>query len=456
IGSVVSWVGSFLNGVFSFVVFAALDAVDIVLCYVYRAADLYMEAERRKPCYCSSPAKQTLTCSTGGKIVMSGTAADPKVFRLTRSKLQLEEISDTLFTRPSVISEISGKEGRRARVTPTYTVNSNVVGMLQERIVGQYKPSSPRWSDCDCSTCTSWVSPSRKEALFVNVAGATDKAQEDVVFIHGFISSSAFWTETVYPNFSAAARAKYRFLAVDLLGFGRSPKPADSLYTLREHVEMIERSVLEAHRVKSFHIVAHSLGCIIALALATKHRGCVKSLTLLAPPYFPPPRGEHATQYMMRRLAPRRLWPVMGFGASVACWYEHVSRTVSLVFSKNHRRWEYLAKLITGNRMRTYLIEAFFTHTHNAAWHTLHNVIFGTAGRMDGYLDDVNTRLKCDITLFHGREDTLIPVECSRSVKSRVSRAKLRLVDGEDHITIVVGRQKAFAEELEGIWNNAA
>lgn len=107
--------------------------------------------------------------------------------------------------------------------------------------------------------------------------------QEDVLFIHGFISSAAFWTETLFPNFSKSAKSKYRLFAIDLLGFGRSPKPADSLYTLREHLEMIERSVLEPNKVKSFHIVAHSLGCILALALAVKYPGSVKSLTLLAP-----------------------------------------------------------------------------------------------------------------------------------------------------------------------------
>lgn len=110
-----------------------------------------------------------------------------------------------------------------------------------------------------------------------------DTARENVLFIHGFISSSAFWTETLFPNFSAATKSSYRLFAVDLLGFGRSPKPTDSLYTLREHVDMIERSVIDPYKVKSFHIVAHSLGCILALALAVKYPGAVKSLTLLAP-----------------------------------------------------------------------------------------------------------------------------------------------------------------------------
>ena len=111
----------------------------------------------------------------------------------------------------------------------------------------------------------------------------SDNVQEDVLFIHGFISSSAFWTETLFPNFSKSAKSTYRLLAIDLLGFGRSPKPNDSLYTLREHLEMIEHSVMEPYKVKSFHVVAHSLGCILALALAVKYPGSVKSLTLLAP-----------------------------------------------------------------------------------------------------------------------------------------------------------------------------
>ena len=104
-----------------------------------------------------------------------------------------------------------------------------------------------------------------------------------MLFIHGFISSSGFWTETVLPHVSPSARSRRRLFAVDLLGFGRSPKPADSLYTLREHVEMIERSIIERHGVRSFHIVAHSLGSILALALAVKYPAAVRSLTLVAP-----------------------------------------------------------------------------------------------------------------------------------------------------------------------------
>lgn len=97
-------------------------------------------------------------------------------------------------------------------------------------------------------------------------------------------------------------------------------------------------------------------------------------------------------------------------------------------------------------------MEGFFCHTHNAAWHTLHNIICGTAGKMDAYLASVRENVNCKVTIFHGRNDELIPLECSYELQKRIPRANLKVIDHKDHITIVVGRQQAFAQELEQIW----
>lgn len=67
----------------------------------------------------------------------------------------------------------------------------------------------------------------------------------------------------------------------------------------------------------------------------------------------------------------------------------------------------------------------------------------------------VKNKLKCEVTVFHGEDDELIPVECSFNVQSRIPRAHVKVIQKKDHITIVVGRQKSFATELEQIWNNA-
>ncbi|XP_072988234.1 probable lysophospholipase BODYGUARD 3 [Typha latifolia] len=458
--------GRVVNDVISFIVFTFLDLSDALLCFVYKLVDYVIESEW-KPCYCSSSSpsfspKDVIT--NGGKILVSENGGSSKVVSLSSSnKLHLEEISDTLYSRPSLVSDLSRSavDGLRKlklfryrlTTTTTFTINSTIVQMLHGKIHGHgSSPPSPRWSDCGCKACNS----SSPETLFVRAQCPKDgrATEEDVLFIHGFISSSQFWTETVFPNLSEEAKARHRLFAVDLLGFGRSPKPNDSLYTLREHVEMIERSVLEQYKVKSFHIVAHSLGTILALALAVKYPAAVKSLTLLAPPYFPVAKGECGTQYVLRKVAPRRVWPVIALGASVACWYEHLGRTVCLVLCKHHRIWELAFKLVTFNRVRTYLMDGFFCHTHNASWHTLHNIICGSAGKIDHYLDIVRDQLKCDVTVYHGRDDDLLPIHCSYAVGSKIPRARVKIVDNKDHVTILVGRQKAFARELEKIWKS--
>lgn len=465
--SVLTMSGRFVNEAISFIVFCFLDLVDFLLCFLFKSVDMLVESEWR-PCYCSSSAaKEAITCS--GKILVSEQGGESKIVSLSSTKLHLEDISDTLYSRPSLVSEVSRltmnelkrfkledpvlHQSKRSRCS-SFTVNTTIVEMLQGKIGKQ--DVQHRWSDCDCKECISWNDPSSKSILYVKSQYPTSgEVKEDVLFIHGFISSSLFWTETLFPNFSSVAKSSYRLFAVDLLGFGKSPKPSESLYTLREHLDMIEKSVLEAHKVKSFHIVAHSLGSILALALAAKYPQYVKSITLLAPPYYPVPKGEaQATQYVMRQIAPRRVWPPMAFGSSLVCWYEHITRMICFLICKNHRLWIFLTKLITRNRVRTFLLEGFFSHTHNAAWHTLHNIICGTASKIGSYLETVKDNPNCKVTIIHGKNDDVIPLECSYEVQKRIPRAQLRVIDDKDHITIVVGRQKDFARELEEIWNS--
>ncbi|KAL6861477.1 hypothetical protein ACP4OV_017177 [Aristida adscensionis] len=471
VAAMVAAAGGALNCAVSFVVFSVLDVLDMVLCVVYKLVDYAVEAEW-KACYCTAAARDGGGAGEAAapRILQAAAAPGPKVVRLSASsaKMQLEDVSDTLYVRPSLLADATKKAGPAA---PSLTVSPAIAEMIRGKLDRPPRPPrrTPCWSDCDCKLCHSWsAAPRSASHLYVHVqappppppcgGGEAAAAVEDVVFIHGFISSSVFWTETVFPAFSAAARGRYRMFAVDLLGFGRSPKPAESLYTLREHVEMIERSVLQRYRLGSFHVVAHSLGSVLALALAVKYPAAVKSLTLLAPPYFPVPKEEAAaaTQYVMRRVAPRRVWPPIAFGASMACWYEHVSRTICLTICRHHRVWDRLFRLFTRNRMRTFLIEAFMCHTHNAAWHTLHNIICGSAAKMDAYLDVVAGQLACKVALFHGRDDELLPVECTLAVGARVPRARVTVYDRKDHITIIVGQEELFAAELEAIWRSAA
>lgn len=187
--------GRVVNDVLSFFVFSILDLVDVILCIVFKLIDYAVEAEWN-PCYCSSATDKV---TSSGKILVSENGGSKVVCFFSR-KLQLEDISDTLYSRPSLVSEVSKctvRELRRLKMeraagmvavarrraaavrsaaavngstTTTFTINSTIVEMLQGKIGGQQPLPVPRWSDCDCGTCTSWTS-SAKDSLFVRAEG---------------------------------------------------------------------------------------------------------------------------------------------------------------------------------------------------------------------------------------------------------------------------------------------
>lgn len=165
--------GRAVNSFISLVVFSVLDIVDVILCIMYKAVDFVMEAEW-KPCYCSSP-KEAIMSS--GKIFVSEQGKS-KIVRLCSRKLQLEDVSETLYRRPSLVWEMvrstvmgSCKKVRKGRVGSTVTINSTIVEMLQGKRGWQRSDPAHRWSDCDCESCTCWTSSSCKERLFVRTQG---------------------------------------------------------------------------------------------------------------------------------------------------------------------------------------------------------------------------------------------------------------------------------------------
>lgn len=159
--------GKLTNDILSFLVFSILDVLDILLCYVYKIVDFLMEDEW-KPCYCSSP-KESIIKS--GSILVSEKGEGEKIVCLTSTKLQLEEISDTLYSRTSLVAEVSKTTVKRRKVVPSVNVQpAFTVEMLQEKIGGHKSHPIPRWSDCDCDTCNSW-SNSCKDTLYVHTEG---------------------------------------------------------------------------------------------------------------------------------------------------------------------------------------------------------------------------------------------------------------------------------------------
>ncbi|XP_021743420.1 probable lysophospholipase BODYGUARD 4 isoform X2 [Chenopodium quinoa] len=351
--------------------------------------------------------------------------------------IEQDEVSETLYKRPNLFRDMGLLNSRRMRLQRSSS-----------------KLIANRWSDCGCESCVAWINNGDNLRLHVVVhdPDLDDKLSENVIFLHGFISSSSFWTETVFCNLSEHTKQNYRLFAIDLLGFGRSPKPRDCLYTIRDHIEMIEKSVIFPYRLNSFHLVAHSMGSIIAFALAAKYPQHVKSITLIAPPYFPSDNNKQdASLFTLGKVAEKRLWPPLLFGSSFMSWYEHLGRTVCFILCRNHKIWEFLLRLITWRRDLHFTIMDITRHTHHSAWHTMHNVICGGSKYMEEYLSILRDA-KVKLTIIQGNEDQVVPIECSSSIKMKVPEADVRIIPKTNHSTIVLRHAKEFTQDLESIW----
>lgn len=112
------------------------------------------------------------------------------------------------------------------------------------------------------------------------VAVEIDGEGEAVLMVHGLGGTSNFWTP-VLP-----ALARFRTVRPDLPGSGRSHRVEGPL-SMDGFVRALMR-VCGAAGVERAHVVAHSMGTIIAMHLAVLEPRLVRSLALFGPLTAPP------------------------------------------------------------------------------------------------------------------------------------------------------------------------
>lgn len=114
---------------------------------------------------------------------------------------------------------------------------------------------------------------------------------ETLVFIHGLGGSSAFFSPLLHNKKSADFQSRYTSLLFDLEGHGLSPTKATSKLTIASYVEDVQHllSTFNLPTKDGITIVAHSMGCLIALQFSSQNPSLVKRLVLLGPPPTPLP-----------------------------------------------------------------------------------------------------------------------------------------------------------------------
>jgi pimeloyl-ACP methyl ester carboxylesterase len=121
----------------------------------------------------------------------------------------------------------------------------------------------------------------RSYGLFVRV---DDGSGPSAVLLHGIASSGDTWQYVL----QRLRGVTMRLLVVDLLGFGGSPKPKDAWvqYTVTDHARAVIKTLNKRHLRKHSTFVGHSMGCFVAIEVATLRPDLVGNLILYEPPFY--------------------------------------------------------------------------------------------------------------------------------------------------------------------------
>lgn len=120
----------------------------------------------------------------------------------------------------------------------------------------------------------SWFT--RINGIRVHYQEAGEENAPAIVLIHGFISSTAIWSDV----FVSLADAGFRVIAIDMPGYGYSDKPADGQYTIGWQAQTIV-GLLDRLEIDTATIVGASYGGAVAATIALDYPERVERLVLV-------------------------------------------------------------------------------------------------------------------------------------------------------------------------------
>lgn len=114
---------------------------------------------------------------------------------------------------------------------------------------------------------------------------------ETIVLLHGFLASKSYWSKLI-PTLRHGGS---RIIAIDLLGFGKSPKPIDRAYDYTDHLEHISATLNILDVTGTITLVGHSMGALLAVRYAEAFPERVSAVNLLNPPMYTSSDQAHRT-----------------------------------------------------------------------------------------------------------------------------------------------------------------
>jgi len=241
-----------------------------------------------------------------------------------------------------------------------------------------------------------------------------------VLLIHGTVGCTAWW-DPVVPALAGACRV----IRVDLAGHGRSSSPARG-YDIPAHARRIG-AALDQFGAGRVTAIGHSMGCMVATALAEQRPDTVAALALIdMGPSLDAATGESLlVRLLLARFPGRLLWRLRNEAT--------IRKALSSAFTRPVD--------IPGE-----VIEAALGMTHRA--------LAGTARGSDDYmrqqsLPDRLAALGLPVLVIFGTEDARYPSSSSAAGYRAVPGARVELLPGVGHTPMMEDPQTTAALLLD-------
>ena len=226
-----------------------------------------------------------------------------------------------------------------------------------------------------------------------------------VVLLHGIGTSAEYWRKTVDK-----LRQNNRVIAVDMLGFGISPKPLDINYSAADQARALRRALWSRRMRGKIVLVGFSLGGIVAVEFATRYPGKVSKLVLVSLPIY------LNKNQMSKEILGR--------------WQTVLSGTLNKTYVQFYKQIREQPKL-TQNFLKTHKrLLPQFNHMEvtDVTWH-------GFAMSLDNAIERQRTarqlkRINCPIELFYGSFDPVIIRANVLLLQKTLPQAKFHMVAG--------------------------
>jgi len=235
---------------------------------------------------------------------------------------------------------------------------------------------------------------------------------QPVLLIHGFAANTFTWRYLV-PDLSR----NHKVYLIDLKGFGKSPKPEDSSYTVVDQARLIQKFIRDQD-LKSVDIVGHSYGGGVALLttlLANRqHPGTVRKLVLVDSVAY-----RQEIPLFIELLATPLLGNIITDAVSVNFQVKNVLKIAY-----------YNDELITEEMVAAYAAPLNDERARKALLSTSRSIIPGDIDSIAAAYPEISIPVK----IIWGEEDEIVPLTIGKKLDQALENSSLEIIPKCGHI----------------------